>query len=334
MSTPPPLRLALVGCGGMSRHHLRNIVKMSDRLRVTAMCEPNVENYKQAAAILDEADQIPPARSGSVDALLRKAGSFDAAFIITPHNEHLPQASALLQAGKHVLLEKPMVLNVREAKALMRVHKASGKTLMIAFNGSASPNIRTAVRMLRAGELGKLLSIHATVWQDWQKFTNGTWRQVPKISGGGFLFDTGAHLLNTVADLLGEPVVELSAFMDNCGAPVDLKSAIIGRTASGVTLSLNATGNTDHIGSDVRVICEEGTLLTGVWGEHLQLRRAGMPDFTTIETPASLGVVELFMQVVAGQAENPCPPEIGLRMIAMHDAARKSARTGGAMIKL
>ena len=46
-----------------------------------------------------------------------------------------------------------------------------------------------------------MLNIDAVVWQDWQEAAAGTWRQVPALSGGGFLFDTGAHLLNTVTDL-------------------------------------------------------------------------------------------------------------------------------------
>ena len=57
--------------------------------------------------------------------------------------------------------------------------------------------------MLRSGECGELLSISATVWQGWGPGTAGKWRQQPEISGGGFMFDTGAHMLNTVADLGG-----------------------------------------------------------------------------------------------------------------------------------
>jgi predicted dehydrogenase len=330
-----PLNLALVGCGGMARHHLSSLLKQTDTTRISAICEPNAENYEKAAEIFDQHKLAPPPCEPDFDTFVKKyAKKFDAAFVITPHNQHLHQASTLLNAGKDVLLEKPMVLNTREANALMKVHRASGRLLMIAFNGSASPAIRAAAAMLRAGELGRVLSVHAVVWQDWKRFTDGTWRQQPKISGGGFMFDTGAHLLNTVADLLGESVSEVAAFMDNCDAPVDIQSVVIGRTASNVKITLNAIGNTHDIGSEVRVICERGTLLTGVWGEYLRIMRQGEREAKPVELPASLGVWETFLRVRNGEMQNPCPPEIGLRMIQLWDAIRASAKQGGAVARV
>ena len=84
---------------------------------------------------------------------------------------------ACLEVGLDVLLEKPMVMNGPEAESLIAAQERTGRLLVVAFPGSLSPQIRTAVRMLRSGELGRLLSISATVWQDWGPNTVGTWRQ-------------------------------------------------------------------------------------------------------------------------------------------------------------
>ncbi len=73
--------------------------------------------------------------------------------------------------------------------------------------------------MLRSGELGPILNISAVVWQDWATLTEGTWRQQPELSGGGFLFDTGAHMLNTVSDLAGEDFADVAAWLEDDGRP-------------------------------------------------------------------------------------------------------------------
>ena len=87
------------------------------------------------------------------------------------------------------------------------------------------------------------------------------------MSGGGFLFDTGAHLLNTVADLVGEDVTEVAAWLEDDGAPVDLRGVVIARIGSGALITMNACGRAiPSLGSDIRVFCERATLRTGIWG--------------------------------------------------------------------
>jgi len=168
------------------------------------------------------------------------------------------------------------VMNAAEARSLMRVRDQSGKLLVVAFPGSLSPQIRTAVQLLRSGDLGNLLGISATVWQDWGPNTVNTWRQEPPISGGGFLFDTGAHMLNTVVDLAGEEFIDVAAWLDNNHRPVETLGVVIGRLASGAMVTLHGCGEAiASCDSDVRVFCSTAILRTGIWGERLELQRAG-----------------------------------------------------------
>lgn len=330
-----PVKLAMIGTGGMARHHIGSILKQTDTTQVVAVCEPNPDNYAKTAQMFVEAGQPAPANEPDFEKFVADvAPGIDAAFIITPHNQHCMQASALLLAGVDVLLEKPMVLNVAEAHRLMEARDRSGKLLTIAFNGSLSPSIRRAYKLLHSGQLGKILNISATVWQGWAVNTTGTWRQIPEVAGGGFTFDTGAHLLNTVADLVGEPFVEVSAYLDNRGRPVDILSAALARTASGVLITLNGCGDTVRIGSDVRVMCEQGVLTTGVWGETLTLQRPADPKPRKVRVAKSLGVWETFLKVRAGEIANPGPAEIGLRMIQLWNAIQASAAQGGKIVKI
>lgn len=327
------VKAALIGCGGMARHHMRNILKANDT-EFLVVSEPNDTNYQQMVTVFKEAGVTPPVNVADLAVLLdRHASELDAVFIITPHVYHFEQAKACLEAGLDVLLEKPMTMNAAEAEALIEVQQATGKLLVVAFNGSLSPNIREAVRLLRSGELGEVMTIQATVWQDWKQLTVGSWRQEPSISGGGFLFDSGAHMLNTLADLVGEAFTEVSAWLDNRNTPVDINGVVMARTRSGLMVTMHGCGEAIRsCHSDIRVFCSKGILRTGVWGERLELQRNGESDFTPIETPASLGSWQQFICVHRGEIPNPCPPVVGLRMMRLWDAIKASAAQGGRLV--
>lgn len=329
--TAQPVKMAVIGCGGMARHHLTHILRHQDTTQVVALCEPSAAAYECARDVFADAGLPPPPNEPRLDRLLAdRAGELDAAMIVTPHVFHHDQAVACLEAGVDVLLEKPMVMNAAEARSLIEHRDRTGRLLVVAFNGSLSPQIRTAVRMLRSGELGQLLNIHAVVWQSWDNYTLNTWRQVPAVAGGGFLFDTGAHLLNTTADLAGEEFVEVAAWLDNRGRAVDITGSIMARLASGAFVTLAGCGATiESCASDVRVFCTQGILRTGVWGERLEVQRAGDTDLQPVETLPSHGAWEQFLAVRSGRIANPSPPEVGLRMARLWDMVQLSAAQGG-----
>jgi predicted dehydrogenase len=326
-----PVRLAMVGCGGMARLHIPRILAQQETTQVVAACEPSDEAYAGFAAFFEARGLTPPPNEPNLDKLLRtRADEIDAAFIITPHAMHHDQTKACLEAGVDVLLEKPMVMNAAEAQSLIETRDRTGRLLVVSFNGSLSPQIRTAAQMLRSGRLGDILNIHGVTWQNWRQNTIGTWRQEPALSGGGFLFDTGAHLLNTVTDLAGEGFAEVAAWLDNRGTPVDILGSVMARTRSGAFITLSACGDAiKSCHSDVRVYCTEAILRTGIWGERLEVQYNGQDRPSPVAAPASMGQWEQFLNVRAGRMPNPCPPEVGLRMAQLWDAIQASAAQGG-----
>jgi predicted dehydrogenase len=318
----------------MARFHIRNMLQQLDTTRITVVCEPSPQEYAATAEVFKEAGQEPPPNQPDLSRLLADYGaSLDTAFIITPHAYHHDQTQACLEAGLDVLLEKPMVMNAAEARSLIEIRDRTQKLLVVAFPGSLSPRIRAAVSFLRSGKIGNIISINASVWQDWGVRTVGTWRQQPEIAGGGFLFDTGAHMLNTVADLAGEDFVEVAAWLDNRGRPVDTLAVVIGRLASGALVTLNACGEAmpSVCSSDVRVFCSQGILHTGIWGEYLKVQYPGKKQSRALKaaTPNPLGVWGQFLAMRNGQMDNPCPPEVGLRMARLWDAIQASAAQKG-----
>lgn len=330
-----PVRVAIIGCGGMGRHHIRQMAKQQATTRMEVICDISPASYEKAGAVFREAGLEPPPNQPDLKRLLADYhGKLDAAFIITPHACHHDQTVACLEAGLDVLLEKPMVMNAAEAHSLIATRDRSGKLLVVAFPGSLSPQIRTASRMIHSGEIGDLLSISATVWQNWGPNTAGTWRQEPAISGGGFLFDTGAHMLNTVCDLAGQDFVEVAAWLENHQRPVDTMGTVMGRLESGALVTLHGCGEAiKSCNSDVRVFGSKAILRTGVWGEMLDIQRQGRKRLTEVKVPASLGVWEQFLAVRGGAMANPCPPEVGLRMARLWDAIRASAALNGQPVR-
>lgn len=327
-----PVKTAIIGSGGMARHHIQQMLKQSETTQIAAICEPSPKMYTEAAGLFVEAGMEPPPNQPDLKKLLSDF-QLDAAFIVTPHAYHHDQTKACLEAGLDVLLEKPMVMNADEANSLIGARDHSGRLLVVAFPGSLSPQIRSAVRLLRSGELGKLITISATVWQNWGPGTVGTWRQKPEIAGGGFLFDTGAHMLNTVVDLAGEEFSEVAAWFDYNGRPVETLAVVIGRLASGGLVTLHGCGEAIRsCASDLRVFCSKAILRTGIWGETLEIQKDGEDKLMPVKVPPSLGVWEQFLAVRAGQIPNPCPPEVGLRMAKLYDAIKKSAALNGRSI--
>ncbi len=327
---PQRLRLVLVGAGGMMRHHIRNLIRLADRVDVVGIAEPDDLQARLSRKVFVEAGAKPPLRRAALDDLLNRVKA-DAAFIASPHVHHYAQTVACMEAGLDVLLEKPMVMNAVEAQDMIAARERTGRLLVVAFPGSLAPSIRKAAGWLRSGELGPIHSIHGVAYQAWAVGTVGSWRQRPEISGGGFLFDTGAHLLNTVCDLAGEDFVEVSAALRDDDYPVEVRGAVRGRLRSGALVTLHADGTCPPgvIGSQIDVFSEKAVIRTGIWGERLDVWRGHTPGFRAVRLAPSLGVVDTFIAVRAGRLANPCPPEVGLRMARLYDAIVASSNQGG-----
>ncbi len=319
----------------MALHHLDTMVGREDTV-IAAVCEPSSVAYEAAAARVEAAGAPRPPNEPDwrrfLDVTARDL-ELDAVMIVTPHAFHFAQAGAALEAGLDVLLEKPMVMNAMEAVELIRIRDRTGRLLVVGFQGSLSPHVRAAAAMIRSGELGAILNVDALVWQDWQYWATGTWRENPVLSGGGFMFDTGAHLLNTVADLAGEDVVQVAAWLEDDGSPVDVRAAVMARLAGGALITMNGCGRAiPSLGSDIRVFCERATLRTGIWGERLELQRHGAARLRPVRSVRPAYVWQQFVDVRAGRMPNPSPPEVGLRMARLWDAIRESSSNGGALV--
>lgn len=324
-------KVVVIGCGRMGQHHLEDMLRMRDSTKIEALIEPSEQMRECASRIFQKHKVSLPPVYTSLDEFLAADPDVETAFIITPHNVHFTQTKACLEAGLDVLLEKPMVMNAKQARDLIDIRDRTGGVLVVAFPGSLSPAIRKAKQLITEGAIGEVFQVAGIIYQHWRKI--GGWRQVPEISGGGFLFDTGSHMINTVVDILEDNVQKVFAFQDRRGAPVDLCSAITIKTEKGTFVSLTAAGDSIGCDSEIFVIGTEGLIRTGAWGEKLEIRKEEEKDFTPVDYPESKGVWEQFLNVRSGKIENPCPPEVGLRFAEVMDMINASVSCGNVVEK-
>ena len=331
MASHPVTRTAIIGCGGMARNHIRNILEDPRGTSIDVVCEPMTENYEATAQLFANFGHKPPPNVPDLQMCLdQHRQDLDAVFIVTPHSMHYDHCVMCLDAGLEVLVEKPMVVNQTEARQLMAKQQESGKLLVVAFQGSLSPRIRWAAERIQDGTFGELRSISGTVWQNWNTLGDGKWRTDPKVSGGGFMFDTGAHLMNTISDLAGQEFEEVAAWLNNRGRSIDIMAAVMARLKNGAYVTLNGCGaSVPSCASDIRIFTENATLRACMYGRWLEVQQAGENDYTPIALPAMKTTWHRFLEVRHGRIDNPSPPAVGLRMLKLWDAIKASAAQGG-----
>jgi len=318
-------KVVMIGCGGFGRYHLGNILKMRDSTKVVANVEPSKEMIERTSEVFREFDIPLPPVYARLDEFLKSGPKTETAFIITPHNMHFSQTKACLEAGIDVLLEKPMVMNEKEALDLIDSRNKTGRLLVVAFPGSLSSAIHKAKELIAENAIGEVVQVAALIYQDWKESQAGKWRQVPQISGGGFLFDTGSHMINTVVDILNDDIDTVFAIQDNKSAAVEICSAITAKTTKGILINLTGAGFSIGCDSEIFIVGTKGIIRTGAWGERLEMRREGEKNLSPVKFGESKGVWEQFLKVRSGELENPCPPEVGLRFARLMDMINASA---------
>ena len=224
------IRVGMIGVGGMAQGHVERLPK-TPGVEIVALCDIS----EQALARTKErhGEGVASAETFADYRKMLEAVKADAVVICTPHTLHFPQAMDSLDAGAHVLLEKPMVNRVTEAHALLQKIDGTKKIVGLGYQRHGLPHFRYIKEKIASGEFGEVQFVTALQQQGWAKATAGSWRQDPALSGGGQINDSGSHLLDIVLWTTGLAPAKVAAFMDNRGTPVDINSALSIQFTSG-----------------------------------------------------------------------------------------------------
>jgi predicted dehydrogenase len=218
-----PIRLGMVG-GGQGAF-IGGVHRIAARLDgefqlVAGALSSDPERAKASGAELG----LDPARNyGSfaemAKAEAKRADGIEAVSIVTPNHMHWPAAKAFLDAGIHVICDKPLTSNLADAKKLAALVEKSGKVFVLTHNYTGYPMIRHARDMVQKGQLGEIRVIQAEYPQDWLTTKvedtgakQAVWRTDPKQSGvGGATGDIGTHAYNLARFVSGLELDSLSA---------------------------------------------------------------------------------------------------------------------------
>lgn len=199
------IRFGLVGCGVIHGWHVGVLQNLADEAEIVAVCDV-VPSRAQGAA-----DKLGvPAYTDYKEMLARP--DIDAVAIGTPSGLHADQGLLAIQAGKHVLVEKPIDVSLKKADALVAAARKANLILTPISQNRYGGGILKLHEWLRAGKLGRLAYAEATVkwYRSQEYYDSGDWRGTWALDGGGALANQGVHYADQLRWAMG-PVKSLSA---------------------------------------------------------------------------------------------------------------------------
>jgi predicted dehydrogenase len=206
------VKLALVGCGGISRAHVRGYKDLYDRgcreFEVTACCDVKRESAVTRANEIAEFQGSQPEVYSDVQDLLR-SGAVDAADICVPHCFHHSVAIPLLEGGVHAMIEKPLGITIKASQRIIQAAQENDRVLATGENVRRDLTARScnwAINERRLIGDVRLVSIQAINHRPFD-FTQpaAKWRGIKLLTGGGMIMDSGAHFADMIQVLFGEP---------------------------------------------------------------------------------------------------------------------------------
>jgi predicted dehydrogenase len=319
------VRLALLGCGHMAGLHSPHIQSNPD-IELIAGCDVSkqvVENWigKHFPG------HSPRPQSFDNPAEMYRVARADAVIIATPHTAHFEQGMQALAANCHVLMEKPMVTHSAQAHALAEQVRKTGKVFTIGYNTPCTPHFLFVRDVIRSHRFGKLEQVSGYLAQNWLRYTNGTWRQNPDLSGGGQAYDSGAHLLTSLCWSVESNVEEVFAWVDRKHLQVDVNSCLCVRFENGVVANLILNGNCPVDHGALSFFFDNGKIDVDGW--YSQWIRCWHGQ---TEVPADLGgrsttPVGNFIDAILGRDEPRTSPFNGIVHSELVDAMYESAAT-------
>lgn len=327
--TETPLRFGIIGTGGMGSAHAREIAARDDA-RVVAACDVD------EAAIERFLERVPALKGGDLTrftevAALASSGLCDAVVIATPHTQHDEHIRLCLDAGLHVLCEKPMATTAAGARASMEAAERNGKVLAIAYQRHGNPLYRRAHEVVQQGELGDIRLVTVLIAQDCLDIfrdPSRTWRADPALSGGGHFMDTGSHINDMMLYVSGLAPEQVFAQMDNYGTLVDVITALSIRFTNGACGTFAATSlSHEDWREEFSFYGSEGVL--NIRDGHLTLHKKGQDTRILRGSGRERRPVANFIQTIRGEVAEPqAGPIYGLRVAQISEAAYKSSRSG------
>lgn len=342
MSTTPPIRIGLVGCGAISTQHLEAIAAV-DGLALAAVTDASADR----ARAVGEQWGVP--WSTSFDDLLAR-DDIDAVTICTPSGLHPEQALAALRSGRHAIVEKPIALTVEDAEAVIREGRDRGLAVATIFQRRFEPAVRALEAAVAAGALGRISLIIAEglYHRPQAYYDSAAWRGTRNLDGG-VLMNQAIHVIDLVR-WIGGPVSSVSGHVATLGHRMDAEdtASVSLRFVSGALGEIVATTcATPEFPTEIRVYGDRGHVrIADERAVEWDVPGVNAPRDDDTPVPAGTGATQTwgtnavghlrqygdFVEAVRAGRSPVVTGEDGRNAVAIVAAAYEADRTGRAIV--
>lgn len=210
-----PVRLLILGTGGMAKNHAEGFSAIPG---VTVVA--GIDTRSEQLAAFQNTHNIPHGFSSVQDAVAW--GEFDAVTNVTPDAAHYATTLPFLAAGKHVLCEKPLATNAKDAEEMTTAAQMAGVVNMVNLSYRNVPALQHAAQMVRDGAIGTIRHFEASylqswltqpAWGHWDREPQWLWRLSTKHGSKGVLGDVGIHILDFATFIAGMDAVQVSCLL-------------------------------------------------------------------------------------------------------------------------
>ena len=330
------LRVGIIGCGGITERRHAPLLAAMESVELVALTDVT----EVRLALLGEKYVVPEeGRFTDYEKMLAEA-ELDIVHVCTPHDLHEGQAIAAMEAGCHVLLEKPIATRAQEADRMAAVAERTGLKLTVSHNQMFCAAHEATKARIVAGDVGDVFLVRSEGFSASHvsgRGDNQDWRTQNAAGGGGPLIDNGYHQVYRAVDYMDSPIVNVFARISRNVQSIEVEDTalVLFEHANGATTSLQV-GWCAPAGS-VRVEEIFGTTgqlrLGGDSPVNLWTRDSAAWDVVPVreEGPDELGFPQLVAAFVAAiQQDGPVPVAAGAsrHVLAAVAAAYESGRSG------
>jgi predicted dehydrogenase len=275
-----PLQFAIIGCGRIAQRHAEHIHNTG---RLVAVCDIIPEK----AAML--AEKHGATAYGDIDKLLREVKGLDVVSVCSPNGLHAEHAIKALQAGYHVLCEKPMALTVQDCGEMINAAERANRRLFIVKQNRFNPPVAAVKKVIEEGRLGKIYSVQLNCfWNRNEEYYRNSWKGTKKLDGGT-LFTQFSHFIDLLYWMIGD-VKEVSGYTGNLGhagyIEIEDSGVISLKFYNGAIGTVHYTVNSHrkNMEGSLTIFAEKGTIKIG--GQYLnELEYQDILDFKIENLP-------------------------------------------------
>lgn len=319
----------LIGVSTIASRHMIGAIRAQDGHDVTSVLSSSRERGAEYA------DKHRIVRSTtSLDELLRDS-SIDAAYISTTNEKHFPQAMAAIKAGKHIVCEKPLAMNVADAVTMVRAAEAAGVVFATNHHLRNAGSHLKIKQLIGDGKIGDVLSLrvfHAVYLPD---FLQG-WRINNAAAGGGVIPDIVVHDADTVRFYLDEDPAEVVAIdhSGSMGQGVEDSVMSVWTMPSGIMVQTHESFTHAYAGSGVEVHGTKGSIFgrdvnTQQPVGEIELRTdAGAQEISFSDHDLYARSMRLFVDALNDKGQPSATGVDGVKSLAIAEAVKKSAQSG------